>query len=292
MGNTARRLRDVPQKEFAKLFDTVCQRHNRWTVFSDFVHMAAICISNTVDREHAEEREKAYMRMAGTYDKKELLCFSQMLGEITLGLDADLDQDFLGEVFMALELGNKCRGQFFTPYDISNMMVRMLTSKEGLEAKIKNQGWIGVSDPACGAGGMLVAFANACQSYGINYQSHVLFVGQDIDSTAGYMCYLQMSLMGCPGYVVIADTLSDPATSIDQRGLIPTPTQNLWYTPFYFREEWHYRRQFAMMDRLFSAESGPEMEKKPEAKNPVPALKPKAPGNVWNETKIGQLSFF
>ena len=61
------------------------------------------------------------------------------------------------------------------------------------------------TDPACGAGAMLIAFANAAKRHGINYQKHVLFVSQDIDRTAAMMCYIQMSLLGCPAVVVIGE---------------------------------------------------------------------------------------
>ena len=71
------------------------------------------------------------------------------------------------------------------------------------------------SDPACGAGAMLIAFANAAKRHGINYQKHVLFVSQDIDRTAAMMCYIQMSLLGCPAVVVIGDSLTRPFPNSD-----------------------------------------------------------------------------
>ena len=52
-----------------------------------------------------------------------------------------------------------------------------------------------MNDSACGAGAMLIAFANAAKQYGINYQKQVLFVAQDIDHTAAMMCYIQLSLL-------------------------------------------------------------------------------------------------
>ena len=66
-----------------------------------------------------------------------------------------------------------------------------------------------------------MAFANACTRQEINYQTSVLFTAQDIDYIVGLMCYLQLSLMGCAGYVVIGDTLRHPSTALDRRGLIP-----------------------------------------------------------------------
>lgn len=81
-----------------------------------------------------------------------------------------------------------------------------------------------------------MAFANECTRQGVNYQTSVLFVAQDIDLTAGLMCYIQLSLLGCPGYVVIGNTLTEPSVSLDKRGLIPQDKGNVWYMPFYFQD--------------------------------------------------------
>ena len=288
-------MSDVHQKQFIKLFDAASQRNHRWTVFSDFVHISAIAISNTVDREHAEEREKEYARITKNYNPKEMDCLRHMFAEVVEGLEANPDQDFMGDLFMNLELGNEYRGQFFTPYCVSSMMARMISGMDALKSKIESKGWITVSDPACGAGGMLAAFANVCMSCDVNYQRSVLFVAQDVDYTAACMCYIQLSLLGCPGYVVIANTLSNPATSLDKRMLIPTPTQNVWYTPLYFLPEWHYRRQFALLDLAIeaavanTATTESHIEETPTAA-PAPELKPVQLS--LNESKNGQLTFF
>ncbi len=161
-----------------------------------------------------------------------------------------------------------------------------MTYGEDLKRKIEGQGWVSVNDPACGAGALLVAFANECRRPGndINYQTSVLFVAQDIDLVAGCMCYIQLSLLGCPGYVVIGDTLLHPSTSIDARGLIPVPGENVWYTPFYFRDVWHYRRLIAQLDLLFKPTGS-------EAAVPAPPEEEPTPPQL-NEAKGGQLTFF
>jgi len=54
-----------------------------------------------------------------------------------------------------------------------------------------------VNDPACGAGALLIAFANELRRPGrdINYQTSVLFVAQDIDMIVGCMCYMAYPLL-------------------------------------------------------------------------------------------------
>ena len=292
----ARHLRDGRQKELVRLFNEACYRHNRWSVWADFVVMAAISISNTVDKSHAEAREKTYLSLAGKYNQKELKCFATMFAEIVTGIDVNPDQDFLGELYMALELGNDHAGQFFTPYDVCRAMAAM-SFDETLEHKISEQGWVSVNDPACGAGALLIAFANECRRPGrnINYQTSVLFVAQDIDMIVGCMCYIQLSLLGCPGYVVIANTLTNPSTSIDSRGLIPVPGEHVWYTPFYFRDVWHYRRLAFQMDSfLHSLPTTQDIPSLPEAehKKEPPEQKPVEPEQEPITNKYGQLMFF
>lgn len=313
MKNVMRSVRNSHQKEFIKIFNTLGDRYGRWEIWSDFVTMSAISISNTVDKVNAPEREKTYLHIAKKYKTAELRAFAEMLGMVVEGMEADPDMDFLGELYMACELGNDHAGQFFTPYSVCRVMAAM--SFSDVVHEVEEKGWISVNDPACGAGALLVAFANECHRKEVNYQTSVFFTAQDIDFTVGMMCYLQLSLLGCAGYVVIGDTIAHPAISYDKRGLIPKDTGNVWYTPFYFRDIWHWRRIVAQMDMLFSApmtaksaetpqeqpkqishKATPLIEKKPRKRvaTPAPAKKePKVdPEPSFGETKTGQLTFF
>lgn len=280
-------LRDQSQKSVVKLIDSLCGRYSRWEVWQDFIIMSAISISNVVDGSHRDSREKQYLDRAAKYSEKELETFSQMLAEVTNAMEQNLDQDFLGELFMALDLGNEWKGQFFTPYNVCRLMASM-TYNNDLKQKITQKGWVSVNDPACGAGALLIAFANECRRPGheINYQTSVLFVAQDVDFLAGCMCYIQLSLMGCPGYVVIDDTLSRPSTSIDARGLIPCDSPNVWYTPMYFRIEWHWRRIWAMANLMIRT-AAPNSQAEAPASEPYDTNGP----NV-SEGNSGQLTLF
>ena len=284
-------MREEKQKELVRIFDEACYRHNRWNVWSDFVLMAAISISNCVDKSNAESRERDYMAMAQKYNKRELECLSNMLAAVITGLEANPDQDFLGELYMSLDLGNEHAGQFFTPYDVCKCMAK-ITGGADLKARIEHDGWISVNDTACGAGALLVAFANECLEQKVNYQTSVLFVAQDIDPIVAAMCYIQMSLLGCAGYVVVGNTLTTPSTCIDRRGLIARPGQNIWYTPFYFHNVWSWRRAWAQMDMLFA--SGCEEQKAiPEVvEEQKPELEPEPTVIAFNTTKTGQLTLF
>lgn len=142
------------------------------------------------------------------------------------------------------------------------------------------------TDPACGAGALLIAFANLCRRKNICYHDKVLFVAQDIDLIAGLMCYIQLSFLGCAGYVVIGNTITEPSTAYDRRGLLPAgPQSRIWYTPFFSTDIWFLRRQWAQIELLMKPVCRQTEQAEPEHKkdDAAPPL---------CETKTGQLTFF
>ena len=283
MGKAARAVRTGVQSEFIKKFEALSGRYSVRQIWEDWVVMSAISISNTVDKVHAEEREKHYMTLASKYKPQELNVFAELFVDFINAMDRNPDQDFLGEMYMAVGMGNEHAGQFFTPYDVCRCMSQIVSNFDLLKAEIEQKGFVSVLDPACGAGALLVAFANDCLRKDINYQTSVLFVAQDIDYLVGCMCYLQLSILGCAGYVKIGDSLARPTTSHDPRGLIPVDDGNIWYTPFFFREEWHTRRLAASMALLFSRLPTTEKAEEPPTEvtaaplQPLPAPEDPAP---------------
>lgn len=198
-----RNIRDDHQKNFLKIFNSLTGKHSRWEIWEDFVTLTAIEISNSTDKVNAPERTKMYQTIVSKYSAKEREGMAEMLGEVIMGMEQNPDQDFLGSLYMMCELGNDHAGQFFTPYSVCQAMSEISFDP----ARFEDIGFVSVNDCACGAGALLVSFANVCKRHDINYQQKVMFVAQDIDYTVGLMCYIQLSLMGCAGYVVIGDTL-------------------------------------------------------------------------------------
>ena len=49
-------------------------------MFSDFVEISALAISNSVDRAQFDAREKRYLEIVGKYKREEVERFPQMLG--------------------------------------------------------------------------------------------------------------------------------------------------------------------------------------------------------------------
>ena len=121
---------------------------------------------------------------------------------------------------------------------------------------------ISVNDPACGAGATLVAAANIFHRKKINYQTRVLFTANDIDRVVAQMCYIQLSLLGCAGWVAVANTISNPVCG-DPLMPVEKPGQEFWYTPFYFREEWNCRRQIQIFKEMCGSWITPIEERNP-----------------------------
>lgn len=233
MAKVVRHLRDG-QMAFQKVFSELCNTKSSWQAWSDFVEMTAIAISNTFEiRDKVkQDREKRYLDIIGQYSKSEQQLFPELVGILVMALEQEPEQDFLGEMFMALELGSHWKGQFFTPYSICKAMAKI--NVQDAYDKIGKNGYVSVNDPACGAGATLIAARNALELDGIG-GTQAFFVGQDIDRTAAMMCYIQLSLLGCAGYVVIADTLIHPVTG---PMLWPNLTehQDAWFMPLNFLE--------------------------------------------------------
>lgn len=244
VGHTAR------QRELEKLYNKLCHRYSRYEVWQDMVVMVACAIANAVDKRHFDEREAMYMRIVPKYSKDELAVFPEFFTHIVLGMEESPDCDFLGELYMNLELGNKHAGQFFTPYDVCRMMAACSIDDALLKKQLERNGWISINDCACGAGATLVAAANHLRKIGINYQTQALFVAQDVDMTVALMCYIQLSLLGCAGYVVVGNTLTEPQTG---PVLFGEESSRCWFTPMYFSEVWSVRRAIEQARRMFAA---------------------------------------
>lgn len=227
------------EKEFLSVFDQLCYSRSSWQVWADLMSVIACSLSNAVDRtsDHYERREKEYAQCIERLGSVEVP--AKMLGIIVMALENNPEQDFLGKMYMNLNLSNHWRGQFFTPYDLCRMMSDI--SVGNIDDQIEKQGYISVCDPSCGAGATLIAAANTMKRSKYNFQNHVLFVGQDIDRVTGMMCYIQLSLLGCAGYICIGNTLTNPLTG---HVLFPQEKegQEMWYMPMFQADTWRLRR--------------------------------------------------
>ncbi|MFJ5330741.1 ArdC-like ssDNA-binding domain-containing protein [Pectobacterium versatile] len=207
---------------FIRQFQEIAPYESRWTVFSDFIHMSAAALHNRCH--FVQEIEDDYMRRIRRYKKADQKRFPSLFNTLVEGMEFSAS-DFLGSVFMELELGDQRRGQYFTPYSVGYMMAKLQLA-DGLPALTSGErDFITVSDPACGAGGLVVAMAQAMLEAGFNPQKKMMAVCVDIDPVAAMMAYVQLALCGIPAMVIVGNSLS-------------MEFRQTWRTPFWMMFGW------------------------------------------------------
>ena len=236
-------------KEFLKLFDKLTYSRSAWQVWEDLMTVMACSISNAVDRtpDKFKRREEQYEIAIKNLGGVEVP--AQIFNIVVIALEENPNQDFLGQLYMSLNLGNHWRGQFFTPYHVSELMAKITIGEEH-QKEIEKKGYVSVCDSCVGAGAMLIAAAAAFREYKINYQTSVVFVGQDIDPVVAKMAYIQLSLLGCPGYIIVGNSLLNPPTG---HVLFPQEAegQDLWIMPLFMHDTWEMYRTKELVLELF-----------------------------------------
>lgn len=185
-----------------------------------------------------EEYEKEISKYP---DKKEI---TSLLLDIYKLIKDNPYKDVLGEMYMEIDLGNKYRGQFFTPYEVARLMTAMTFNKEGILKAIEERGMCSFLDPTCGSGVMLLANAERLSEEHIDYSKYGFFVGQDVDKLAALMCFIQLSLNEMPAIVCIGDTLSNPIVFKENGDPVIQEGQELWFTPKYIQNRYGIKVEY------------------------------------------------
>lgn len=260
------------RRKFVELFNQFSGKYHKWQIWQDFIFCVATAISQPFN--YRQDRENEYLRIFAKYNKHEQFLLKEMYGELVLAFEEEGMVDLLGELYMQLEMHNKWRGQFFTPMCIAELMAKV--SGVNIAELVERKGYIAVNEPSCGSGVMLIAYCKASLESGVNFQQSILFVAQDIDPLVAQMCFIQMSLYGMAGYVIVGNTLANSFES---------ENSDFWYTPMYFSDVWIWRRKFQKFKELISKE-----KPNSEAISPVPLIT-KDFDIVLEEGKHGQLCF-
>lgn len=217
--------------EIMKQIERESYRISKSKLISDIFECGAICISNQFDFPNYEKREQQYLQIINTYEPKERELIASVFAKIFALLSSVVYKngtfnDYLGELFMNCNQGNKNVGQFFTPYHISKCMAKMSVTDD----RAKQNEITRIYDPCCGSGGMVLASLDVLQNdYGVNYAHDCFVLCHDIDIRCVYMAYLQLSLAGVPAIITHQDTLTQELWSV-------------WKTPAYLMQYLRFRR--------------------------------------------------
>lgn len=241
-------------KEILKIFESLRYKRDLWSLYSDFLEMMAIAISNSCERLanpiRFEEREKRYLSLAKSYDKEELLKMSEVFNLFVRLQDYNLEstgaKDILGGLLMKLGLGNKWAGQIFTPDNMAKLLARITCSEEDLKKQIEDKGFVYASDSAVGGGVTMIGLVNTMLEAGFNPQRYLFVECGDLDKRACFMTYIQLATLGIPAIVKNQDTLLNKVFDI-------------WFTPAFYIDGWWFR-----LKNLEDEKKGESLEKSKE----------------------------
>lgn len=194
---------DEARRQFVSVFRDTARNLRRWEVFSDFITLAASELD--MARIRTPESIERCREICAKYGESDISNLHELFGLMVCALEAKF-HDFLGAIFMELELGDDRNGQYFTPYSVQSLMAKMLMPD--VEQTIRREGFVTVSDPASGAGGMIVAYAEYLLEAGYNPSEQMFGSCIDIDPIAADMAFIQLSLLGIPAEVVTGNTLT------------------------------------------------------------------------------------
>ena len=169
--------------------------------------MAYCAIAKTTLRPGGESDalEARYMGIVGRHKPEDVRAMPELLGIAALALQEG-GCDFIGQTVSELELLNSHLGQFFTPYDVCRLMAQMQLAD--VDSIIEQKGFVTVSEPACGAGGMVLAVAEVIKRQGHDVGLTIYADCIDVSPLCFHMAYVQLALAGIPAMVRRGNTLS------------------------------------------------------------------------------------
>lgn len=185
-------------------------------LISDVFECGALAISNLVDKTQYDEREKRYMEIIKHYAPTEQKLIADIFGQIfalcsSVTYDDGVFNDYLGELFMKCNQGNKHAGQFFTPYHISHLMAEVTITDD----RIRQGEILTINDCCSGGGEMLIAALDVLKNrYNVNYARDCFIDAGDIDIRCVHMTYLALSLAGVPAIVRHQNALTKELWSV------------------------------------------------------------------------------
>lgn len=202
--------------EIIKMIDRSAYKVNRSKLIADVFECGALAISNQVDFNNYDEREQRYLEIIKSYSPSEQKLIVDIFAKVfallsSVVYDNGTFNDYLGDLFMRCNQGNKNAGQFFTPYHISKFMAKITLS----DIENPPQRILTICDPCCGGGGMAIAALDVLKNdYNVNYAMDCFIECADVDIRCVHMTYLQLALAGVPAIVKHQNTLSKELWSV------------------------------------------------------------------------------
>lgn len=191
------------QKEFLAEMRQVSRSYDDREIFRDCCRVFATCLRvpllhNAEERNSAEER---YQSIVAKYGKEGMEHIAKCFGIVCMALE-EKREDFLGHLLQDLNATSKGFAQYFTPPHLARLMAKCVGSENPKVGEL-----ITLSDPCCGAGVLLIEYAEEHLQNG-GRQCDLFISGEDIDETACCIAYTQFSLLGYSARITRMDSIS------------------------------------------------------------------------------------
>lgn len=188
------KTRDIPYelRNFNKIFESICYRHEHSGVFEDYLDFFInyFSFNHKIDLEYLKRKYKLEER----HKFHELIMESIKVMDKMIVNEKDW-YDIFGDYYQVLSSKSKSSalGQFFTPESLCNFMAQILDVQDGET----------VNEPTCGSGRFNLA---------VHVNNPKIFhVAQDLDYMCVRMTALNFMMHGITGVVICMNTLSmDP----------------------------------------------------------------------------------
>lgn len=250
------RTPDALRRQFLQTFQQIARHKHRYDVFRDFVILAATALHNGAVMDEARETE--YVTTTGGYAPEDIEAFPKLLAILVELLQPE-PRDILGPLYMELEIASREQGQFFTPPELSELMARMTFGPDLLKP-LETASFITVSEPACGAGGMVLSLVKVLIEEGYDPAKHLWVQCVDVNRLAALMCYVQLSLWNVPAEIIVGNSLT-----LEER--------EVWHTPAHYMGFWSAR----LARRDAERSEGRSSPAPAEQETPAPRASPPKP---------------
>lgn len=188
-----------------KKIQSLVHKQNYDEIFFDWVRCMFYTYSNTCNKIGAEDREEKYKNIVKKYGEGIINVFIECNVELIRLFEKNID-DYLGKIHHKLEVHNKMKGQFFTPFHISKLMAE--TRVNELIKELNSKKRIKIMDAACGSGCLILGILAVLKEKGINYQNKIFISCSDLDENVIQMAYVQLTLAGAKARCKNEDALT------------------------------------------------------------------------------------
>lgn len=132
-------------EEIEKIILSLSGGYSPSIIFDDWIKLLAIMFANNPHQfkdEVWKYREQQYLDTIKKYKKEDISLFTKMNCILIKLFDNEIS-DYLGEIYMKCEMGNSKIGQFFTPFQLSELVSKI----SGI--RLNKKGIYDIYEPTC-----------------------------------------------------------------------------------------------------------------------------------------------